>query len=213
MDEKKKMMVLAGLGAVFVCIGAFTFMPKSEEPPVTEKKEVPAFLVENENAKANEAALNPTVVANLPARDPFKAPNSMLQARTDTTVAPPPMPAPTRRQDPPVRLAGKVKPFDLSPIPGVNGNLGGGSGEIKVEAPAEEKKEEPQFSYTVGGVAVGQRPAAVFKDGQGNQRLVLQGGALDGETKVIAVKLAYVEVLFHGKKLRLPVGGESVAKQ
>lgn len=209
MDDKKKMIALGVLGAMFLAIGAFTFMPKGEDAPVVEKKEVPEFLLENEKAKATEPAPNPQVATNLAARDPFKAPNSMLvvqETQTPTqTKSTPQLKVPVKQMGPPLKLVGDVRAFD--PVPGV------GSGTSVEPVGTTQKVEEPTFAYTIGGVVVGQRSAVVFKDAQGGQRLVMQGGELDGDTKVIAVKLNAVDILFHGKKLHLPVGGESVAKQ
>ena len=210
MDEKKKMMVLGGLAVAFIGIGAFTFMPKGEEAPPTGKKDVPQFLVDNEKANHPDALPNPAVVASLSSRDPFRAPDSMLTPKDNTTTN---TPIPSNRSMGGPRLASNanVAPFNVTPLPGAIPNGAADSG--NATGTEEAKEPEPQFTYAVTGVAVGMHPAAVFKDAQGNQRLVMQGGALDGDSKVIAVHLDSVDILFHGKKLHLRVGGESVAKQ
>ena len=65
-----------------------------------------------------------------------------------------------------------------------------------------------QFSYTVSGVITGgNKPAAVFTDSSGNQRLVPVGGSLDGDSKVVAIDRGNVTIEHRGKKQRLSLGG------
>jgi hypothetical protein len=206
MDEKKKLMILGGLAVMMLGIGAFTFMPKGDQtPPPAEKKEVPEYLKENDAEKnaASEPPRNPTVAMSLTARDPFKVPDTMSQPKVVQTVANVnPLPKPRGEMKGTVKFNEPIKAVTVNQVPGVIGDE-----DIK---PAEPEK--PPFGYTVGGVAVGAQSAAVFKDAQGNQRLVVEGGSLDGETKVKAVRMDHVVVVYRGETLRLPVGGETVAK-
>jgi hypothetical protein len=71
---------------------------------------------------------------------------------------------------------------------------------------------EPPFGYSVSGVIVGQHPAAVFTDAQGNQRLVQLGGSLDAETKVIGIEKGKVTVKHGSKTLRFEMGGNPNGK-
>jgi hypothetical protein len=207
MDEKKKIMILAVLGVMTLGIGAFQFMPKSQEPAPVEKKEVPEFLKENEaeKAAANQPPRNPLLAANLTARDPFQVPGQMQGPRsTDTPVKMPRLREPRPRKEftsPGIR---PFKPGDLGSLPG------GPTGPVTVSEPVKEP--EAPFGYTVGGVVVGARPAVVFRDAAGNQRLVMQGGDLDGDSTVKMVRMDHVVVVHKGKSLRLKVGGDTVAK-
>jgi hypothetical protein len=79
-----------------------------------------------------------------------------------------------------------------------------GAGEVGLTATGPDPSA---FSYRVSGVIVGARPAAVFTDPQGNQRLVSVGSSLDGDSKVVAIERGQVTVEHRGKKLRLSLGG------
>jgi type II secretory pathway component PulC len=121
---------------------------------------------------------------------------------------PPPKSAPLRE---PVRRPnkefniGKIRPLEFEP-------LAGGGGTVSVSDATATKEPEAPFGYTVGGVVIGARPAAVFRDAAGNQKLVMVGGSLDGDSTVKAVRMDHVVVIHKGKSLRLKVGGDTVAK-
>ena len=199
MDEKKKLVILAVLGVLVLAVGAFQFRPKAEEPAPVVKKDVPEYLKANEDAKEANAqpVRNPLLAANLAARDPFLMPSQM---RAPVAVEPP-----KQKLTEPIRRninVGNVRPVGLGKFDELKGPL---------TVAAEPVKEEP-FNYTIGGVAMGARPAVVFKDAAGSQRLVVEGGDLDGDTKVKAVRMDHVVVVYKGKTLRLKVGGDTVAK-
>jgi hypothetical protein len=205
MDEKKKMMILAGLAVMMLGIGAFTFMPKGEEPKPTEAKKDKSFLEKNAEAllAAENAPVNPLVANPLQARDPFKVPDAMSEP--NLVVTQPNGAQPTVLKEPRKGLKGDIRlanrntgELNIDPVPQP------GYGEVK---PAEV---DIPFNYTIGGVAVGSKSAVVFRDIQGNQRLVLQGGMLDGDTQVKAVAMDHVVVVFHGKTIKLPVGDKPV---
>ena len=201
MDEKKKLIILGVLGAMMLGIGAFTFMPKGEEPAPVTKKEVPEFLKENEAAKEaeKEAPRNPLLAANLASRDPFEVPASMQVPANIESPIRTQLQEPTRR--PNNFNVGNVRPVGL----GSFGQLGGPqTAELNAQKVGEP---EVPFGYTVGGVVVGARPAVVFKDAAGNQRLVMQGGDVDGESTLKVVRMDHVVVVHKGKTLRLKVGG------
>jgi hypothetical protein len=142
------------------------------------------------------------VAIQLSPRDPFRVPDDMARPKTIGSAASMPvLKAPVKKIGGPLRLA-------------ENGGGGLMVPEISADGGDEVKAVEPElpFGYTVGGVAIGARPAAVFRDSQGNQRLVMQGADLDGDTKVTAVKMDHVVVVYRGKTLTLRVGGETVAK-
>ena len=105
----------------------------------------------------------------------------------------------------------KPEPFNLVNVrPAQEGNLGQLPTQSDTPPQGETKPDEPEdrFGYTVGGVVIGSRPAAVFKDAAGNQRLVMQGGNVDGESTLKLVRMDHVVVIYRGKPLHLKVGGE-----
>ena len=89
----------------------------------------------------------------------------------------------------------------MQPLP-LSGALGNAQIGVAPSGP-----DPSAFGYQVSGVIVGSKPAAVFTDSGGNQRLVPVGGSLDGDSKVISIDKGQVTVEHRGKKLRLPLGG------
>jgi hypothetical protein len=202
MDEKKKTLVVGALFVAFLGIGAFQFMPKDKGHAIQQPTEAPA----NKWAAAEEVDAdlkNPQVAHHLQVRDPFSVPLGMMARSTE--VAPNLPPVPEMR---PVAATGPIGPAEIRPLPGtlvVEPQIGGATALARTE-------EAPAFGYSVSGVVVGAKPAAVFRDGQGSQRLVTVGGSLDGDTQVKAISLTAVSVSYRGKTLELPIGGESLAK-
>lgn len=203
-DDKKKMMVVGALALVIVAVGAFQFLGGSTPPPAakTAKKD-DAKAGDKTADAAEEGPKNPLYAAELPQRDPFqphtlvgetpKAPNVPAAGSTPLPDA-----KASRRGHrgggtsiPPMTITGNL------PNAGMNGSIG-----ITPTGP-----DPSAFNYSVSGVIVGQRPAAVFTDSQGNQRLVPVGGSLDGDSKVVAIEKGQVTVQYRNKTLRLSLGG------
>jgi hypothetical protein len=194
MDEKKKIIVLGTLFAAFIAVGAFSFIPKGQPQEFEGQTEEASAKVPVAEEKKVATLPNPRFAAPLAARDPFQVPESrLLPLEPEQPVR---GITPTR---PLQELAGNL------PLPGT---LGVEPVRIDGLALAEQQRpdEDPPFGYSVSGVVVGERPLVVFKDAQGNQRLVGEGAALDGDTRVKAVSLTYVSVSYRGKNLRLTVG-------
>jgi hypothetical protein len=206
MDEKKKLMVVGALAIVFVGVGVFTFTRSPEAPAAsaetTASKDQDA-LAGAEGEGKDEPLKNPLLAMDLPRRDPFAPPLSPVQPQGFQ-----PQPTPVGRR-PMVNFAPPKNSLNtISLWPESNKETG-----VEEVTPVKVPEPELPFSYTVSGVVIGRRPAVVFRDSQGNQKLVTEGASLDGDTTVTAVKLTHVGVLYRGKKLRLPIGGEPVAKQ
>jgi type II secretory pathway component PulC len=79
-------------------------------------------------------------------------------------------------------------------------------------APSATPAEKP-FGYRVVGAITGDRSAVVLQDSSGNQKLVPEGSAIDGESRVRRVENGAVWIEYRGKKLRVTVGGISVDKK
>jgi hypothetical protein len=189
MDSKKKWIV-AALGVAVLGIGAFQFAgggsdepaPKKEEPV---KKQDPPKL----------AGLTP--MPPLEARDPFK-PGKLPGAIEEQKPQ-----QPEKTTPPPTSEIGG-KGFEPMQLPSLGDpSQGAGQGEMHVE---------PTFKYTLVGVVMGEVPAAVFADPNGNQKLVTLGTDIDGESKLVAVERGKVIVKFQKQTLTLSIGGTASAK-
>jgi hypothetical protein len=197
-DDKKKLIVVGALALLIVCVGVFQFIAGGTPPPApaaTAKKEAPKVTTPVEPI---EEVKNPMYVANLSPRDPFVAPASVTQDATKPPTPAPPVAQPQVRQQP--------LPSGLIYKGGDFGSGGGSTAPVLVAVP------EPQFTFRLSGVMLGAKPMAVFTDAQGNQRLILLGGSLDADSKVISIDRDAVTVRFHGKTLRLTVEGNPNAK-
>lgn len=200
MKDKKKLMAIAALGAVLVGMGAFTLLGGSEPPPppVVSKKDTAKTADAAKVAAEAEGPKNPSVASALPQRDPFK--DAMLQSDAPK-VAAPQLPPPVKAHVSRPRFNGSGDQLPVLPQFDKSGTL---AGQIGVQAAGPDPSA---FNYRVSGVIVGARPAAVFTDSQGNQRLVSVGASLDGDSKVLAIDRGQVTVQYRGKTLRLTLGG------
>ena len=234
LDDKQKLMVLGALGVVILGIGAFQLMPQGPDAPAGPKPSGWKPPAAAEAAKP-EPPKNPAVVATLPRRDPFDVPDEFRPpeqmpdpvAPTIDPLKTPELPKPGGN---PQRRGTRPRPSYLSGrLPATPfGNEEPGElpapGNLKVEQekpnvtqqtvpPVEPPKPpEPTFEYTLSGVIVGRRSAAVLRDKQGNQRLVTVGGMIDGEATLIEVRPGMAIVDVRGKRMRIEVKGDSNAK-
>ena len=195
-DNKKKTIVVIALAAVILCVGVFQFVLGGSPPPAAPAKG-PVAKKDDKKAPTDvvvpDPPKNPLFAANLPARDPFQgqALPADPKAATQPPVAPPkPQPQPRMQRLPQAEIG-----------------TGGGFAPLTVQPPAELK-----FAFTVSGVMLGEKPMAVFTDAKGDQRLVMLGGSLDADSKVISIDKDAVTIKFHGKTIRLTVEGNPNAK-
>jgi hypothetical protein len=208
-DDKKKYIVVGALAVVMAGVGAFTFMGGEAPPPVVvaEKPAADAAKVtmtqvdENGNVvqtgNPEDLPKNPLYAADLPQRDPFKSKMSFGQdfqpAKPTQTVRPVP------RAERTTPKPSGFRPYDFG------GSLPTAGGDVTITQTGPDPR---QFNYTVSGVITGgNKPAAVFTDSTGNQRLVPVGGSLDGDSKVVSVEKGHVTIEHRGKKQRLSLGG------
>lgn len=228
-DDKKKMMVLGVLGVVLVGIGAFTMIPQEGPPPPSTASgwKPPVEGTETAtSAEEQEPAKNPSVVALLDRRDPFDVPDNMEEKRPEASsqeVPPPPTPRASSR-----RSRENWRPSGMRNMPDFDFQLPGARNEVEVRpatppteaindatsnpgAVTPPKDPEPTFDYGVNGVILGRRPAAVLTDKQGNQKLVVMGGAIDGDATLVDVRPGAVIVSFRGKRLRVEMKGDKDA--
>ena len=81
-------------------------------------------------------------------------------------------------------------------------------GNKPITIPGLPFKDPNQFTMSLAAVIMGDRPAAVFQDEQGNQRLVTLGGRVDGDSVVTRIQRGTVTVAHKGKTVTLTVGAE-----
>lgn len=216
MDDKKKKFAIIGLLVVIVAVGAFQFTSGGAEPakPATKAK---VEAKEDASAKSDAAAQyapdsamsaadNALVAASaLPSRDPFNGTEWTQEALPTPTPTPPTksQPAPSTR---PSKGAGNsLPPFRMEGNQ-VLPNPAGGS--VSLE-PGKPLVDPNAFTYTVSGVIIGRRPAAVFTDANGNQRLVPAGSSIDGDSQLVGIDNGKVVIRHKNKTITLTVGGHS----
>ncbi|MGV3618030.1 MAG: type II secretion system protein N [Fimbriimonas sp.] len=230
-------MVLAALGVVILGVGAFQMMPQDAPAPAPKASGWKPPVAE---APKVEPARNPTVVASLARRDPFDVPDYAKEKTPgektipEVPIKPGVLPAPRFDEGVPAeskrrpgrrpnrRLSGRLPESgftaeDYAPLPDTELKVEpvrppAGDGKPSTPAPEAVKPPEPTFDYTLNGVIMGRRPAAVLRDKQGNQRLVTAGGMIDGEATLIEVRPGAAIVDVRGKRLRIELKGDTDAK-
>lgn len=223
MNDKKKVIVIGVLGTLLVGVGAFQFVQMgASDQPATKKPEaskeaaqksptqkvasgdlIPAEEPQAENKVVPEA--NPIqglyALMTLPQRDPFSERSGVLEVSdaAQTQVQPPKNPPPTYN---PPRNPGldPYRPEIGGTIPNLPGMDAGAGSPNPIPDPNV-------FAYRLSGVILGKRPAAVFTDGQGNQRLVPLGSSIDENSRVTNVSHGSVTVKHRGETITLHVGG------
>lgn len=196
-DDKKKLMIVGALALIVVAVGAFQLMggggsPRKVAVAAPPKPKLPADI-----AATSDAKINPFAQSALPKRDPFQAGTLAGQDAT-APVLPKPQPvAPQSR-----RITGNFETV--------------GTGEALPSTANAHivplKPEEPPFGYQLVGVITGPKPAAVFQDSTGGQRLVQAGSSVDGDSRVLSIRNGEVRVQFKDKTLRLKPGGNPSGK-
>lgn len=142
----------------------------------------------------------------LPTRDPFADTTNV--PKTDAVQQPS---QPTQPTSKPPRTGSRPPMSELGPLDPSQFQLPGANGGISV-TPGVGLPVADAFNYRVTGVIEGARPAAVFSDDQGNQRLIAAGDSIDGDSKVLSVSKGKVVVSHKGKKITLTMGGQPDAK-
>lgn len=216
-DDKKKMTVLGVLVLAIIGVGAFQMMPQAPEVPAGETHKKWAPPEDSVSAKMTVIP-NPSVMYPLGKRDPFDVPPG---ADPDSA---PPTPTPTQASSvrstemPPTIGSALPHPFGQFPsLPNTAIETGGGSTDTVAIQPEPPKKVdppkpvEPVFNYTLSGVIVGQRPAAVLRDAQGQQRLIAEGTKIDADATLVQVRPHGVTVEIGGKQIRMEIQGNKDA--
>jgi hypothetical protein len=207
MDDKKKLIVVGALVVVIGSVGAFELLGGSSAPPaIPSKKDGKVKSGKADDAVKAPVLKNPEVANALPLRNPFEPPADAQPAITKMPQMQHPQP-----------IAGKIRGFDspkgFQPLPA--GDLKQFSSlptSIAAPHPEQKAEDEKPFGYKVVGLIGGVRPAAMVEDSAGNQKLVLVGSAIDGDSRVKGVESDTVTIEYRGKTLRLVVGGNPGGK-
>lgn len=154
----------------------------------------PIKLGPNVGLAPGETGLLAMNTANI--RDPFMPPRGAIKPNTPP---PAPQPTPPPRPDP---LPGNFAPMPAPAPGGANGLSGGIGGEGATAIPQEPR-------YKVRGIVIGNRSVAVFEDENGNQRLIPEGGSVDGQTRVKRIERGRVTVETQGKEKALTIEEEA----
>lgn len=202
-DDKKKLGVLVVLVVLMLGIGAFSMIPQSTPAPSSSSSGWKPPVTED--TSKGKRLPNPAVAPALVRRDPFNVPPEGIPPDPNKVQTPNPTPQPLKGNFPniPGPLPGpdiQIRPLNPKGEPTPAGNS------------APPKVEEKPLDYTLRGVILGRQPAGVFADKQGNQRLVVQGGQLDADTLLIEVRPQEAVVKYRGRKVRIPMQGDTVEK-
>lgn len=194
MDDKKKLIVVVVLAVIILAVGVFQF---TSGPASADTPKVAKGTNSSKVEPIDEGPKNAVVAAPLAMRDPFE-PASIASTLDD------PSPTPPQQRDPrpSTRPTGISNPIDLTGI----GQLPGAN--IGVQ-PVEPPAPRDVFSYSLAGIVLGARPAALFADGAGNQKLVREGAAIDGDARLVSISHGRVTVSYKGEKLSITLGGNS----
>lgn len=192
MDDKKKVIVVVVLAVIILAVGTFQLTSGSSAPaePPKEAKKSDATKV----SPIDEGPKNAEVATPLAMRDPFE-PAEIASTLADPAPTPPSTPEPKRP-------TGVSNPIDLTGI----GQLP--NADIGIQ-PVEPPAPKDVFAYSLAGIVIGDRPAALFADGAGNQKLVREGGAIDGDARLVSISHGKVTVSYKGEKISIALGGNS----
>jgi hypothetical protein len=202
MNEKKKLAILIALAVAILGVGAFQFanLSSTEKAPAPTAKKSEEKKSETPAAEEQPDAMRQLIALSATPRDPFQ--EGTLAALENQ---PPAQPTPPTSAAPKVRRPSgelRIPPFALGgefpTLPGAGG--------VSV-TPSEPVRNPDAFGFSVSGVITGARPAAVFVDENGNQRLVTVGSSLDGDSQLVGVEKGRVIVRHKGKTKTLTVGG------
>lgn len=216
-NDKKKTLVVAGLGVLLLAVGAFQFIGKgsgSQAPASQAKKQAAAASVysngkDDKSITKDDADNDPQrqmlmamVKDPLPHRDPFQpigAPEPQDSNPAQQPVTQPAQPVQAVKHNGGGRNSNyggaPVPPFE--PLPG--GTQIGAPGNGANLTKAAPLRQPSEFAYKVRGILNGPKPMAVFEDDSGNQRLVPLGGSVDGDSKVVGIEKGKVHIRHKGK--------------
>lgn len=234
MNKQTKQLALIGvLAAVLLSVGAFQFMTPVPVPPLPAQepvaKEAEAAQPSNPAGSGEEAAapksdpvrdaLLTYATSSATPRDPFKPVGDMAkefaapQGKVAPAEAAPVVGNPTEGARP---TAPRYARQGVQPVNPMEGSLPSGSN--MGITPAGDNSSgsaagDPRIitggpSYKVKGILVGTTRMVVLEDAEGNQKLVPEGGSVDGDTTIVKVRDNTVKISTRGKRKEVPLEEE-----
>lgn len=235
--DKKKIVVLAALGVVILCVGAFQIMSSSSSAPTPVKESSAKNEDKADGKESGEKAAHDSAAAEYSAdesgengvvasegaetKDPLRQLYSMNLSIRDPFASVTPLPItdtgpknPSTSNPPRTTRGGSsmggmtVPPFDPNSLPGGLPPIGGNPEALGNGGQPGLALPPAGPAYSVSGVIRGEKNAAVISDAQGNQQLVREGQDIDGDAKVVSVQKNKVVIRKKdGKTITLSVGG------
>lgn len=223
-NNTKQIAIVGVLAAVLLAVGAFQFMGPSPAPvPPADSTAVAAGgpteaplegegLVEGKvpSDPVREALLSYATSSATP-RDPFKPSGSlaaeytMPQGKVAPAEAAPVVGNPDEGRVPRPPRGGRQEIDAVNPMGG--SLLAGGPIGISQTGPIAEGTNPGLpgtitggSSYKVKGIIVGTTRMVVLEDADGNQKLVPEGGSVDGDTTVVKVQGNTVKISSKGRR-------------
>lgn len=156
------------------------------------------------DAASPETTTPPWINPSAPPRDPFVVPPQFDNLRHSQRQSAPASPA---------RIASAPSVSALPPMP-VAPLSGSAANSTALTEPAPSAAAAPELApnITVTGIVVGDYPVAILRVGEGNQRIVQPGSALEGGYILRAVSRDGVTLEKDGKTITLRPGGNPNAK-
>ncbi len=186
---------------------------------------VPAGAQEEPVSKADpiREALLTYATSNASPRDPFKPAGSLAtemaspQGKVAPANAAPVYGNPSESESRPTRQS--PPPQQVPPMDPLAGTLQGGpqvalqspgAGQSGVGGPAaiDPRTFTGGPSYKVKGILVGNTRMVVLEDAEGNQKLVPEGGSVDGDTTIVKIRDNTVKISTRGRRKDVPLEEE-----
>lgn len=222
-NNTKQLAIVGVLAAVLLAVGAFQFMGPSPAPvppadttvaaggPTEAPLEGEGIVEGKTPADPVREALLSYATSNATPRDPFKPAGTLAQeyAMPQGKIAPPaPAPVVGNPNEGRTSRPNRIPRNDVGPVNPMEGSFpGGGSmglaptGPIASGAnPGVPSTITGGSSYKVKGIIVGTTRMVVLEDADGNQKLVPEGGSVDGDTTVVKVQGNTVKISSKGRR-------------
>lgn len=230
--QTKQLAIIGVLGAVLLAVGAFQFMTPTPVPPLPADQspapgsETPApEAAEEEGQEGGQEtvqqkpdpireALLSYATSNASPRDPFKPAGSLAveMAQPQGKVAPASA-APVYGNP---AEGSQAPPPKVAPMNPLSGSLSGAP-QVALQTPGNGQVPgefiDPRTfaggpSYKVKGIIVGNTRMVVLEDAEGNQKLVPEGGSVDGDTTIVTVRENTVKISTRGRRKDVPLEEE-----
>lgn len=223
-NSTKQIAIVGVLAAVLLAVGAFQFMGPSPAPVVPPADTTVAAgdpatgTVEGEGLVEGKPPVDPVreallsyATSNATPRDPFKPAGSLAQEYTmpQGKVAPPvPAPVVGNPEEGRISRPSRGTRQDIAAMNPMGGSFPEG-GTIGLEPtgpiapgvnPGAPSTITGGSSYKVKGIIVGTTRMVVLEDADGNQKLVPEGGSVDGDTTVVKVQGNTVKISSKGRR-------------